>query len=337
VRIYTDYGLVAEQLACDARFEVVNEPRELDLLWMTRPLTDFQQLPAGLLVNQFPFEGCLVRKDLFGPITSRLSTSTSSFPPWMPPTYDLATQAHLWRAKYPQAGTTTWIVKRATGTHSKDCCITSHAECVLQYALAHDCDRVAQEYIAHPALLPWGDGQRKFDMRVYVAVRRFSPCLEAVMDSRLYGRVAGAAYSAHPDTHGEFDVHFTVSWYNDMLSGAEASASSQPLLLPSAELQRLMTSAGGKWPDIQTALIAALRELFTTAGRGFIGSAPDSRALYGVDVMFTQSWQPQILEVNFSGDLATLVQRLPGGSPGFVGDTFAYLCFGDLSEHHVAL
>jgi hypothetical protein len=335
VRIYTDYALIAEQLVCDARFEVVNEPRELDLLWTTRPLTDFQQLPAGLLVNQFPFEGCLVQKDLLGPLTSRLSTSTSgNFPPWMPPTYDLATQSHLWRAKY-QAGTTTWIVKRATGTHSNDCCVSSVLECVLQYALADDCDRVAQEYIAHPALLPWGDQRRKFDMRVYVAVRRFWPCLEAVMDSRLYGRVAGAAYSAHPDTHGEFDVHFTVSWYNNM-SGAEASVS-QPLLLPSAELQRLMTSAGGKWPDIQATLIAALRELFSTAGRCFIGSAPDSRALYGVDVMFTESWQPQILEVNFSGDLATLVQRLPGGSRGFVGDTIAYLCFGDMSEHHVAL
>lgn len=345
VRIYTDYALIAEQLAHDARFDVADAPKELDMLWLMRPLSDFSQLPPGLLVNQFPYEGCLVRKDLCSPVTARLApsaaNSASGFPAWCPPTFDLATQSHLWRATH--RADTTWIVKRASGTHSSDCCITRLPACVLRYAIATDCDRVAQQYIEHPALLPWheagidADGPpslRKFDVRVYVAVRQFWPRLDAVLDTRFYGRVASSTYSAHPDTHGARAVHLTVTWYGQQ---QHTSAPATPLLLPAHDLQRLVAQLAGSWSDVQTSLAAALHELFETAGRCFVGRAQNSRALYGCDIMFTPSWQPQVLEVNFCGDLSTLLHRVPGGCPGFVGDTLSFLCLGDVCEHHVRL
>jgi hypothetical protein len=62
VRIYTDYPVLAAALAAHPGFEVASEPSGIDALWTNTPLRDFRQLPPGLLVNQFPYEGCLVRK-----------------------------------------------------------------------------------------------------------------------------------------------------------------------------------------------------------------------------------------------------------------------------------
>jgi len=322
--LFTDYPTLAQHLR-DPRFQLAPEPCGLDALWTMQPLRDFQSLPSGLLVNQFPYEGCLVRKDLLGPITSRLAPSAASgqygFPEWMPATYDLRTQAHRWRAHHEallaSGGPVTWIVKRATGTHSLDCAVTDIAACVARHALAGDCDRVVQRYICQPACLSW----RKFDLRVYVAVRSFLP-LHAAMDVRYYARCASAPFSMDASTLSSFDTHFTVSWYDGRTAPPDA-------LLSASQLREAAAAAGWDWAAAEGRLRGALRELLHTAGTAFVGVQPDSRALYGVDVMFTETLQPRILEVNFCGDLATLLHRVPGGAEEFVDDVVAYLLLGE--------
>jgi hypothetical protein len=69
-----------------------------------------------------------------------------------------------------------------------------------------------------------------------------------------------------------------------------------------------------------------------------VGPVPAGRALYGCDVIFAApeagqtGLQPRLLEVNFCGDLATLLQRVPGGAPGFVRDVFTYLFAGQADD-----
>ena len=253
----------------------------------------------------------------------------------------MATEAHLFAAAHAAAGgdnAAVWVVKRATGTHSADAAVTAHASCVLRHALAPPgVDRVAQRYVTRPALLRG----RKFDVRVYVAVRAFAPALVAAVDGRYYGRLAAAPFALDAASLTRFDTHFTVGWYAaEAKAGAAGAAPAEaasddgalPALLSRRQLEAAAAAEGYDWSAADAAMRACLRELFTAAGRT-VGAFPAGRALYGCDVLFERddagALQPRLLEVNFCGDLATLLSRVPGGAPGFVDDVMGYLFGAD--------
>ena len=339
VCVYTDYALLADELralsnsSAEVSFEVADEPAGIDVLWLNQPLRDFASLPAGLFVNQFPFEGCLVRKDLL-PQTCRAAGS-GDWPAWFPPCYDVATEAAQFLAAHAAAGgdgAATWVLKRAGGTHSADAAVTRLASCVARHVIARQLpggDRVAQRHVDAPALLRG----RKFDVRVYVAVRSFAPVLEARIDARYYGRVARAPWRDDAASLDDYATHFTVSWYQNN-DDCAPDAASLPPLLGRAALEAAAAAEGWDWGAADAALRSALRELFAAAGATAVGPFPAGRALYGCDVIFAApeagqaGLQPRLLEVNFCGDLATLLQRVPGGAPGFVRDVFTYLFAG---------
>ena len=343
VALFTNYPTLAKH-ARRPGFEVVTDSsgRDLSALWLVTPFKQWRDLPVGLLVNQFPYEGCLVQKDLLLNTVQRIhghdsaDTNKGLFPPWCPVTFDLATQAHLLadyhkREAQRTGKSPTWIVKLASGTHSADPCITDDLTCVMRYATsAPGGDRIAQRYESSPMLICGG---RKFDMRIYVAVKDFLP-LEAAVHCGYYGRVAALPYSsdsrpssdatssASPsskiggddDNYSNFSRHYTVSWYGD---GPQSTLLNAPALTAAAEAE------GVDWTnDVHPRIVDVLQQLFAGAGRHFIGHWPYSRGLYGVDVLLawrdgandgssTRTLQPLVLEVNFAGDLQTILERVP--------------------------
>ncbi len=387
VLIYTDYAALVRhhrpRTSSRVRLTSHAAREPLDGVWLATPITaaGWAQMPQGLMVNQFPREGALVRKDLLAATARAIAASSAAssgsaapegaascsppptikpplFPPWCPVTFDLATEAHefLAHARAAEALETSeerpggydaprWIVKLAAGTHSSDPCITSSCTAVARYAAsAPGGDRVVQAYERTPLLL----AGHKFDVRVYVAVRSFSP-LDAAVHCGYYGRVA-AAPLAEPrattagqrlgnDAGVDLDAHLTVSWYSP---GAESGAASR--VIDSAAIAAAAAREGVDWAtQVHPALMAALSQLFEGAGALRIGGGyPDSRALYGVDVL--PAWrqgapgdgarrvQPLVLECNFQGDLETLLERVPaaGGdsSETFVDDALSFLFAG---------
>ena len=168
-----------------------------------------------------------------------------------------------------------------------------------------------------------------------VAVRSFYP-LEAAVDARYYGRVASAPWRDDAASLDDFATHFTVSWYqsskDDAVAAAGAPTASRAAVPPLLGREALEAAAAAEGYDWAAADVA-LRELFGAAGDRFVGPFPPGRALYGCDVLFERSdggaaLQPRLLEVNFCGDLATLLTRVPGGAPTFVADVFRYLFAG---------
>ena len=323
LRLFTDYALLHELLSGDPRFSLQERPEDADALWQLRPIGDYRTLPPTMLVNQFPFEGCLVRKDLL-PLTAQLAEGAAAspfgFPPWSPPAYDLSTQAHAWLAHHRAQAAPLWIVKRAADSHSRDCSLLSSEAAVLRHGLASDCDRIAQLYVARPRLLRG----RKFDLRVYVSVRSFWP-LEARADvGRLYARLAAAPYSTSPADLVNYDSQFTVNWYGG------GGAGEAPALMNRGQLAAAAAEEGWEWEGAEARMLRALRALFESAGRHFVGPWPRSRGLYGVDVMFDEEGQPLVLEVNFAGDLSTLRTRVPGGdAEGCAREAVAFLMLGE--------
>ncbi|KAI9002478.1 tubulin-tyrosine ligase family-domain-containing protein [Hyaloraphidium curvatum] len=320
VVIYTDYPILARH-SHSPDFDIVASPsdRALSALWLTTPFRQWSDLPPGLLVNQFPYEGCLVRKDLLPQTCRRIRSLrpapaaaedpfAAAFPEWFPPCYDLATESHLLAAHHAHLLSLgqhpAWIVKLAGGTRSSDPCIAADLPCVFRFALeGPGGDRVAQLYEQDPVLL----AGRKFDLRVYVAVRRFHP-LDAAAHMDCYARVAPSPYSR--TDLADVGANFTVSTYR----GGPPSG-----MVGAAGLRRGLEALGADRDAVLADVREALGELFAGAGREFIGHWPASRGLYGVDVLL--AWRegadgarravPRVLEVNFSGDLESILERLP--------------------------
>jgi hypothetical protein len=389
----------------------------VDVLWVAAPLRGLGSLPPRLLVNQFPFEGCLVRKDLLPATALRAAAMEAAsagsaggdtvaatgdtpqqrlqrlqgpaplvlagqvWPPWFLPSYDLATQAHTFLAADAElrqragrresvAGDGTrcaprWVVKLAGGTRSADPCVAADAATVLRYSDggAPGGDRIAQLYADAPLLLCGG---RKFDLRVYVAVAAFAPTLTAAVHAEYYGRVAAAPYRSRrrdtdvddADDGDDFASAFTVGAYAGVPStcitrGTLAAEYAAAIAAGTAgggggcrccdgdkcEGPAAVAATGDWDADVEPLVFNALRSLFTAAGRAFIGPWPQSRGLYGVDVLLR--WEPaeaaagdgacscagrgrflvpSVLEVNFGGDLTSLLgdkSKLPeDGSRG---------------------
>lgn len=350
LRLHTDYALLAEVLSGDPRFELVASRTEAQALWLLAPLRTFPRAAAQpgsgvpLLLNQFPYEGCLVRKDLL-PQTAQLAVAAAAapgivppaFPPWFPPTFDLATEAHLWQRWHRDlcdgggsstglGGPPVWIVKRATDSHSRDCALATTEAAVLRMGVAGDCDRIAQLYVARPRTVRG----LKFDLRVYVLVRSFHPLCAYVDVGRIYARLAGAPYSGDPERLANFSEHFTVAFYGaggDDVSALPAPGAPLPLM-PRAELAATATAEGWSWAEAEGRLLQALYEAFSSAGQHFVGGPwPQCRALYGCDVMFDEGLQPKLLEVNFGPDLTSLHSRLPGGGAAGLAREAASLLF----------
>ena len=176
VRVCTDYPLLIEQLRNSRRFHVVADADSAHALWSVRPIRDFAALPSGLVRNQFPYEGCLVSKDLLPQTCRRAAAPPLDFPPWYPPCFDLRTEAHLWLAHRRALrsgggcgpGVGVWVAKLAGGTRSADLCVSASARCLLRHAEAPGgCARPAPHSAAAaqgphcaplPAASPQGSG-----------------------------------------------------------------------------------------------------------------------------------------------------------------------------------
>ncbi|KAK9845422.1 hypothetical protein WJX81_006115 [Elliptochloris bilobata] len=115
--VWTDYPHVREHLEAGGGPFVVTEDRATaDIVFTPRPLRNFHDMHSHVLVNQFLYEACLVRKDLLPQTLRRLQSafadsgaseagsrdSAKWFPAWFPAAYDLATEVQFFLKDFSQ-------------------------------------------------------------------------------------------------------------------------------------------------------------------------------------------------------------------------------------------
>jgi hypothetical protein len=279
----------------------VEDPSDADVFWHVTQVKSFLSLPLSTLINQFPYEGGFVRKDLLGLTVRRYCYGSpglpSSAPRWWQPYYDLRTEFHLLAADFDARAASgdldnRWVVKPGQGTRSDGVFVASDMSSLAKYISAPERaagDFVAQLIVPRPLTVFSG---RKFDLRVFVFVRSFVP-FEAYVHSLIYARVSNKAYDA--SLLSDDEVFLTVTSYKEGIK--EGARLTIDKLAPIADAD----APGIDFMTVVPEIHKALGELFGGIAPS-IGAWPSSRAYYGCDVIVGRDLVPKLLEVNYQAD-----------------------------------
>jgi hypothetical protein len=299
---------------------------------------------AAPLINQFPFEGALVQKDHLG--REILRQHGLPRPSWAIETYDLDVQLaeFIGAAILAQerGESLLWIVKPAHGTRSKGHVVTSSVAQILRLVDAGGESRVVQRYIANPVCV---DG-RKTDCRCVVMMTSAAPGHPTLyMHKTLYFRIANKVHTVSTPIDlmdQEAVLTATHLFEEEQRTSADALRTLPMDRKTIAKLEASYGEVGFDWeakvlPDIQQ----MIRELFSGMTEAFpaMGESKNSRALYGLDIMFEirddGSIEPKLTEVSFCPANTTLCNDYEideGLRKSFCTDVFNCLFRGEVSE-----
>ncbi|XP_049300981.1 tubulin--tyrosine ligase-like protein 12 [Anopheles funestus] len=335
LKVYSQYDLVNQYLT-DASYEIVTDPADADILWMTSHFKEFRELSESnpnQFVNQFPFENVMTIKDLLSIVCRRMAkelppsvgeeASLAPNPRWLPITYNLKTElvpfVSYFQNRAQRGMDNHWIVKPWNLARTLDTHITDNLGQIMR--LQQTGPKIAQKYIEHPVLFERAELEAsvKFDVR-YVLLLKSVDELCAYVYTNFFLRFANKPFQL--DDFDDYEKHFTVMNYGQY----------QLRHMKCDEFVRCWQTQFPKhpWDQIETDICEMLKEMLQGATRlgppSGIGSSAQSRALYAVDLMleWTEAGtriQPKLLEVNFTPDC----QRACEYYPEFYNDVFNLL------------
>ncbi|KAL3532696.1 hypothetical protein ACH5RR_006217 [Cinchona calisaya] len=287
--VYTDIPQVEEFLT-RAEFVITSEPKDADIIWTSMQVDEEMKKAAGLndqqIINQFPFEACLVMKHHLAETIQKAYGS----PEWLQPTYNLETELTQLIGDYcfreRDKLDNLWILKPWNMARTIDTTVTGNLSAIIR--LMETGPKVCQKYIEHPALLKG----KKFDLRYIVLVRSMNP-LELFLADTFWVRLANNSYSLDKHSFFEYETHFTVMNYRGRLNHMKTSE-----FVKEFEKEHHVN-----WRDIHSRVMRMIRSVFESAAAVHPEMhSPTSRAMYGVDVMLDCNFRPKILEVTYCPD-----------------------------------
>ncbi|KAG9151061.1 hypothetical protein Leryth_002641 [Lithospermum erythrorhizon] len=289
LRVYSDMPPV-EKFLTHPEFELTSEPKDADIIWTSAQIDEEMKKAAGLtdeqFINQFPFEACLVMKHHLADTVQKALGS----PEWIQPTYNLETNLTQLIGDYfireRDGLDNLWILKPWNMARTIDTAITGNLSAIIR--LMETGPKICQKYIEHPALFQG----KKFDLRYIVLVRSMKP-LEIFITDVFWVRLANNAYSLDEHSFFEYETHFTVMNYRGRLNHMNT-----PEFVREFEKEHQV-----EWMDIHMRVKRMIRSVFESATAVHPEMhSPKSRAMYGVDVMLTNDFQPKLLEVTYCPD-----------------------------------
>ncbi len=272
--------------------------------------------PKLIGINQFPFESSLVRKDICLVQICRACENNmieKERENWILPAYDLETEVlTFFHQEFPSSNLENneeeaaekkfnkyWVIKPAQEARGFGISILNNKSSILAAMNNRHLggDKIAQLYIKNPLLF---QGKRKFDIRSIVIVIQFAPKLIAFMNRPLsYARIASEDF--HSKNFMSKSSQLTVTKY---LEKEEEEEEEDSIVFWNELKERCFN-----WNEniIEPKAINMMKQLLQGAGH-FIGgnhAPPCQGAVYGIDWMVDDTYQPKLIEVNFCPDLST--------------------------------
>ncbi|XP_054161417.1 tubulin--tyrosine ligase-like protein 12 [Oppia nitens] len=366
LKVYSQYKYINSYLT-NKSFEMTDHLSDADILWLSTHFKEFRELhneKSNVFINQFPFEHIITVKDLFAIVCRRKNSSDSvdentleTSPEWLATTYNLQTEIVKFVAYFQKRAkrhlNNLWIIKPWNLARSLDTVITDDLNCIIR--LRNTIPKVVCKYITEPVLFQRSDLNNalvKFDIRYIVLLRSISP-LEVYVYKYFWLRFSNKAFSL--DNFDDYEKHFTVMNYKvrpegDLTPDNQQNNSQFKQIYCKDFIQEFnkQYEPDYDWNTIEKDIYKTLKIAFECATlrpppHG-IGDNPQSRALYGVDIMLkwkTDSQtkrryiQPVLLEMNWAPDC----QRACLYYNHFFNDIFSTLFLKDFNtkENNVIL
>ncbi|EGR30458.1 tubulin-tyrosine ligase family protein, putative [Ichthyophthirius multifiliis] len=245
-KVVTDSNLVAEFLTLK-NFEITKEIEGCDIIFLTQDFEKaFMSFSNSYLVNQFPYESCIVSKqNLADTVNSVLGEV-----PWLQTTYNLETQLSEFIGEYRrreiQSEDNIWILKPFNLARSLDMVVTDNLDCIIRQM--ETIPRVAQKYIENPVTL----FNRKIDLRYVVAVRSIAP-LEIFLYKVFWIRISNNEFTNDYRSREIYETHFTVMNYGKKLQQIHYDEFIQLFEVENPEV---------KWQSVHDKIKVLVKELF---------------------------------------------------------------------------
>ncbi|RUS90770.1 hypothetical protein EGW08_001481 [Elysia chlorotica] len=345
LKVFIEYEVFRKHLT-DERFEIVNNPKDADVLWFLKHFYEYGELSEdcpGCLINQFPSENVITIKNRLAFTARRAAISDpanplESNPKWLPVTYDLHLELPKFVSHFQQREKdgldNHWICKPWNLARSLDTCISNNMNQIIR--IQESGPKVACKYIENPVLYYREDigAKVKFDVRYCVLLSSVEP-LKLFAYEIFFLRFANQPYSL--EDLDVYEKHFTVMNYFD--KGNNLKHVHYYDFIPEFEAQ----NPGFLWRDVENDIFIMIRELFQAAtslpAPQGISHSPQSRAMYAVDLMLAwdtkpsgeKVMQPMLCEVNYAPDC----DRACKYHPFFVNDIFSVLFLDDTEDKHV--
>uniref|UniRef100_A0A0E0NQI2 Tubulin--tyrosine ligase-like protein 12 SET-like domain-containing protein n=1 Tax=Oryza rufipogon TaxID=4529 RepID=A0A0E0NQI2_ORYRU len=321
LRVFTDIPQVEEFLT-RPEFVLTSDPKEADIIWVSMQVDSELKNALGLTdqqyTNQFPFEACLVMKHHLAETIHKAWGS----PEWLQPTYNLETHLSPLIGDYcvrkRDGMDNLWIMKPWNMARTIDTTVTGDLSAIIR--LMETGPKICQKYIECPALFQG----RKFDLRYIVFVRSICP-LEIFLSDVFWVRLANNQYTLEKTSFFEYETHFTVMNYIGRMNHMNT-----PEFVKEFEKEHQV-----KWLEIHGRIRDMIRCVFESATAVHPEMQnPFSRAIYGVDVMLDNKFNPKILEVTYCPDCTRAckydTQALVGSQGVIRGTEFFNTVFGCL-------
>ncbi|KAF7729632.1 hypothetical protein EC973_004005 [Apophysomyces ossiformis] len=309
LKVYTTTEFVRQFLKLpNVRF--VDSRESADIVWSSQDFSEWEQLKANQIVNQFPNESCLTFKQNLANLIQR----TWGQPTWLPTTYNIMSQLSECVGNYldneDEGKENLWILKPWNFARGLEIRIsTSLPEIIRQ----HDSPtpKIAQHYLTKPCLY----NGKKFDLRYIVLLRRIQPTMVACVYNMFWIRLANKKF--HLDDLNDYERQFTVMNYSNF----QMTQLDYKSFIRNMEKQHAI-----EWTKVQADINDAMKDVLSAAATQTqpLGLLPekapsyDAFSVYGFDVMLTDDFKPIIVEVNFSPDCTRACQY----DPEFVNNIF---------------
>ncbi|URE49172.1 tubulin--tyrosine ligase-like protein [Musa troglodytarum] len=289
LQVYTDIPHVEEFLT-HPKFVLTTNPKDADIIWTSMQVDPEVKKAFELTdlhyTNQFPFEACLVMKHHL----AETILKAQGRPEWLQPTYNLETQLSQLIGDYfvrkQDALNNLWILKPWNMARTIDTTVTEDLSAIIR--LMETGPKICQKYIEHPALFKG----RKFDLRYIVLVRSMDPVQIFLFDV-FWVRLANNPYTLEKSSLFEYETHFTVMNYRGRLNHMNT-----PEFVREFEEEHQVN-----WQTIHQGIQDMIRSVFDSAAAVHPEMHnPQSRAMYGVDVMLDHLFKPKLLEVTYCPD-----------------------------------
>ncbi|OMO91799.1 Tubulin-tyrosine ligase [Corchorus olitorius] len=256
-------------------------------------------------------------------VDEEMKKAAQGSPGWLQPTYNLETHLSELIGDYclrkKDGLNNLWILKPWNMARTIDTTVTDNLSAIIR--LMETGPKICQKYIEHPALFRG----KKFDLRYIVLVRSINP-LEIFLSDVFWVRLANNPYSLEKHSLFEYETHFTVMNYG----GRRLNHVNTPEFVREFEKEHQV-----KWLDIHQRVKSMIRSVFESAAAVHPEMHdPKSRAMYGVDVMLDDSFQPKLLEVTYCPDCMRAckydIEAIFGGGEVIRGRDFFNFVFGCL-------